>query len=239
MPTPNSFGALVALALRLYARRWWFYSIVVLATIGLETAFLALHGLRDPIDAASLIVLPVLALIVYVFIGTDATGQDVSPGARWTRILERSWAVIVIDIVCTLLLSVAVGGLSIPNGGGLLIGLVAYALVMLTIFADINAALEPSVGSLWLIPGAFARSAVLATHRSNVFLALSLVATDVLFYIIEGLVAAWLSTIHFANAIFWANIPLQALLQVPLCALGVVVYLECIAREKAAATGRR
>jgi hypothetical protein len=239
MPTPNSFGALVALALRLCARRWWFYSIAVLATIGLETAFLALRGLRDPIDVASLIVLPILALIVYVFVGTDATGQDVPPAARWTRVLERSWAVIVIDIVCTLLLSVAIGGLSVPNGSGLVIGLVAYALVMLTIFADINAALEPNVGSLWLIPGAFARSAVLATHRSNVFLTLSLVATDVLFYIIEGLLASWFSSIHFANALFWANIPLQALLQIPLGALGVVVYLECIAREKAAATGRR
>jgi hypothetical protein len=237
--SPTPFGALVVRAFRLCARRWWFYLAAAVVAIGLQTALLAIHSLREPIVVAVTIVMPILSLVVYVFVGTDATGQEVPRGARWERIFERSWAVIVIDVVITILLSSAIAGLSTPDATGLLIGVLAYALVMLTIYADVNAALEPKVSALWLVPNAFRRSASLALHRFNIYLTLALVATDMVVSILPQLFASWLASMHVANADFWALIPLQTLLQVPFAALVVVVYFECTGREKTAATGDR
>jgi hypothetical protein len=226
-------------AFRLCARRWWFYLAAAVVAIGLQTAFLGIHALRDPIIVAVTIVSPILILIVYVFVGADATGQEVPLGARWERIFERSWAIIVIDLVTSILTGYAIGGLSTLDASSLLVGVIAYALVMLTIYADINAALEPKFSALRLIPNAFLRSATLAMHRWNIFLTLTLVATSMVLSILPVLFATWLTRMHVANADFWALIPLQTLLQVPFAALVVVVYFECVAREKAAATGDR
>jgi hypothetical protein len=238
MPTLSTFGALIALAFRLCLKRWWFYALMTGAAIAVQSSFLAIHGLYAPLLVANTVVLPILVLVIYVFSATDATGEDVPRAARWERILERSWAVILIDIVTSAIIDWTLLAIGSNDLGIMLLGFFGYALMVLTIYADVNAALEPEVKTLWLIPRAFQRSAVLATSRSSMPLTLALVATNIGLTLIISLVAQLMSTHHVANVDFWISIPLDTVLTVPFAVLAVVVYLECIAREKAAATGR-
>lgn len=233
---PASFGALIALAFRLCLRRWWFYLLVALVATIAETAMLTIHVLRDPYDVAIFVVIPVVALIVYVFAATDATGEEASRATRWERILERSWAVIFLQIVQAFVMQTTIAGLL--SAETVVLALIGYAVVVLIVYADVNAALEPKVSTLWLIPNGFRRSATLATRRTTVYLTLALVSTSILASVAPQLLYAWLASLHVVGAQYLAIIPFQTLLAVPYSALAVVVYLECLSRDKAATNDR-
>ncbi|HEY5258063.1 MAG TPA: hypothetical protein VIJ12_06745 [Candidatus Baltobacteraceae bacterium] len=237
MPPPSPFGALVARAVRLCARRWAFYLAAAAVAFGLQAAFLLVRGLHYPEIIGGLIVGPLLALVVFAFAGCDATGEQVLPAARWGRVLERSWAVIVIDLVSAALTLLAIDvGSSDP--GWIVLGALAYGLLALTIFADVNAALEPNLSAWWLIPRSFQRSAQLATQRHNVFLTLTLLATYILVDLGTIVLSEGFAAMHPPASDWWL-IGLETVVSVPYAALVLMVYFECLAREKAAANGNR
>ncbi len=112
-------------------------------------------------SAAQLIVLPLLAGFIYLWVTDLPDGTERPLGATLERLLERSWAIILIDFVLSLVQSVT------PLPSMILWDLILVPLLAATIFADVAATLDDDRSTLALIPHAIARTLSLAMHARN------------------------------------------------------------------------
>lgn len=170
--------ALVARAARLYARRWPLYvgcAILVLAAqIGIDLT----HALDKRLLGlvGGIVVLPMLAAIVYGFVGSDIAEKPTPSPAVWERIAERLWAVIAIDAIT------AIFGFANP-GSDLLLGLVYLTgnliLAALLMYADVHAVIEPGLSVATVVPQSVLASARTAMSRVGYARAILLVFAQI------------------------------------------------------------
>ena len=112
-------------------------------------------------SAAQLIVLPLVASFIYLWVTDLPDGSPRPLGAMLERLLERSWAVILIDLVLSLVQSLT----TVP--GMILWDLLLVPLLAATIFADVAATLDSDLSAIELIPHAIVRTLSLAMHARN------------------------------------------------------------------------
>ena len=112
-------------------------------------------------SAAQLIALPLLAGFIYLWVTDLPDGAQRPLGATLERLLERSWAIILIDLMLSLVQSVT----TLPSM--ILWDLLLVPLLAAMIFADVAATLDDDRSAIVLIPHAFARTLSLAARARN------------------------------------------------------------------------
>lgn len=219
---PVPLRELFARAGRLLSRRAALYSGATIAALLLQIA-LVYSDLLVPVAAGlvcSSIVLPMVAAIVYGFGASDDNGDELPAAAIWSRIAERIWAVVVIDLALNMLQVVAAvfgvdGGTSFFFGFGFLL------LATILAFAEIHAIDAPGLGTLQLVPQSILASARIALTRVGYMRGLGLVFAQTIPILLAGTPLVGLF--------------LQTALTVPVAALTVVFYRDCLAMQKRAA----
>lgn len=231
---PASNLAIIGLGAALYARRWPLYLAISVAVAAIQAAlYFNVHVPR--IESLVFILLgPFIVTVVYVHVQSDAADDGASAGELWGRILERLWAVIVIDFVGFCLnfaFGAGLGWAFLPGGGfsDLLIAAAGLAALGITMFADIRAAVVKDVSPVHLLPDAFSASARLALRNpSRIFF---LLAVNIFASTLISLLYGALHARHVRDDLLWSNLPLEVVLAAPLAAVTTAFYLESLKRE--------
>lgn len=179
---------------------------------------------------AELIGPPLVIAVVTVFAGADATNA-LTIAQRWERILERAWAIIILDVGLSFVqisgIETMLSGAS--NAGDTIMGFLTLLLSAMLVYAEPFAALEKDAQTLTLLPFAILRSMMLGwVNISRIF---SLFAVQI-GAIILGILAHQAALALKLNAVLWADLPFGTIVSVPLAALYTVAYLDTVSQEK-------
>lgn len=179
---------------------------------------------------ADLIGTPLVIVVVTVFTGGDAT-NTMTVAQRWERILERGWAVIVLDVGLSF---VQISGLQTmmlgsSDVGDTLLGFLALLLSAMLVYAEPFAALEKNVQTVALLPFAVLRSMMLGwVNISRIF---SLFAVQLAAMII-GLLLDQAAAKSGAQTSALIGLAFGTVLSVPLAALYTLAYLDTLSQER-------
>ena len=223
----------------MYARRWPLYLAISVAVAAIQAVlYFSVHVHR--IESLVFLLLgPVIVTVVYVHAKNDAAGDGVSASELWGQILERLWAVILIDFVGFCLnfaLGAALGAAFLPGGGlsDLLVAGGSLAALGITMFADVRAAVAKNVSPLRVLPDAFSASARLALRNaSRIFF---LLAVNIFASTLVSVLYVELHARHVRDDVFWSNVLLEVVFAALLAALTTAFYLECLAGDAEIAT---
>jgi len=164
--------------------------------------------------------------VVYASVSADADAAPRNERAVWDRILERSWAVVVVDLIGTYLLSFGIGATMVADVLSFVTGLIALLLSVLLVFADTSATIDDGMPVWWLVPGAIGRSIVTAWRGGMMVRAVLIFSIGFFASYLAGGLFALMGSAHIPNADFWAQLPLDDILTPPLAAFTVLVYRD-------------
>lgn len=155
----------------------------------------------------------------------DATGALESPGARWSRILERAWAIILLDAGLSLVQDVGIAALAAGRAlSELVLGMLVLWLAAMLVYAEPFICVEGQASGIMAIPFAVLQSMALAwTNLSRVF---ALFAVILAFDFVDVLVGRAASAAGWGAAAVYVSMAYELLAQIPLAALFTVAYLD-------------
>ncbi len=234
-PRPHaSLFVLLGRSFRSVARHAALYALTGFVVIGAEALIVFNWHPKPPIaeNIAIIIIEPFFVAIVNAFTYADVRG-DLSTGATWSRVLERSWAVLIIDVLCWLV--ALIGFQSIASTGifDKLLGAGVTIVAVSLIFADVHATVVDDAEPWWLlVPRSLAASMAVAWQgvafaRALIVFALVVLLPNLLAILLQSALAAR----HVPAPSFWANAA-SVLLLLPLVqAFCTQVYLDAIGHE--------
>ncbi len=233
------FVQLLKRALLLYRGRGWLYSLTTLAVLAAQILvyFFAHFKHGDALDL--LLITPILVTLVNAGIASDLCGEFVRDRLLFERVLERVWAVIIIDFILTSIFVAGADALATGDAFNILLGLAILLMSGTLFFADVYASTELQPSMLTILPFSFMRSSALAWQNGNIVRICYLIGLQAALMLMIGLIAVVLRNHHAVDTEFGANLPLYTLTAGPLTALFTVVYYDCIAREREALEDRR
>jgi hypothetical protein len=212
---PASIGTLLRRAGRLILRRWPLYAIGTLVAVAIQFGLLFAPGISPEVAGVvgEVFAYAPLTAIVFGFGAADYVAEAVEPAAIWGRIAERVWAVVVLDAAINLLyIAVAFGVGAAPvaqvvGETGVLI------LITLLAFAETHAIVAPDEKPARLLADSLLASVRITTTRIGYGRAVAVVLLP--FLILLLVPRSW-------------SVAVSALLTVPVAALTVVFYLDCL-----------
>lgn len=221
------------MAARLLLRRWPLYLLVLLVVFALQALFYAFVHVKFADMYAALIGPPLVTVVVTVFCGADANGTLPTAGARWERILERAWAVILLDVGISFAILAGEQSMMLTgDAGDILLGILTVFLSAMLVYAEPFACLSEEVRTLTLVPFALLRSMTLAwVDMSRIF---ALFALQLVLQIVLEFVQQVLTHNRMQSAVPWVEMALGTLITAPLAALFAVAYLDTVAQERRA-----
>ncbi len=198
------------------------------AVFGLEAAFYAFVHVRFSDFYAELIGQPLIIVVVTTYAGCDARETLPSPSERWTRILERAWAVIVIDVALSFVSTVGFATMQAGDFSDFLFGAIVLFLGAMLIYAEPYVCLDDAGALLTMVPFAILRSMMLAwVNMSRIF---SLFALELVVMMAEYYVHAGAS--RAVHDPVWTDMAFSSALAVPLAVLFTVAYLDTLSQER-------
>ncbi|MDQ2679654.1 MAG: hypothetical protein M3Y21_01335 [Candidatus Eremiobacteraeota bacterium] len=186
-----------------------------------------------------LLIAPILVTLVNAGVGSDLCGEQIATYQLFERVLERIWAVIIIDLIVSSLLGAGIAAIGTGDGLEIVLGLAITLMSGTLLFADVYASTEPKPSMLTILPFSLMRSSALAWQNGNIVRICYLIGLQAVFILLTGLLLTLLKQHHMANIEFWANVPISTALTGPFAALFTVVYYDCLARERIALEERR
>ena len=208
----------------LLLRRLGLYTILVILSVAAEGALVRYMHAPLGEGLANALVLPIFATIVYAFAGADARNGDAT-GNVWLRVLERVWAVIVIDFI-TFVIAASSATSGAQTLAAVIVGSLELLLVVLFTFVDVAAVLDDEESWVLLIPHAFVKGVTIAWSRGTLIRCFILYALQLAVgWIAFGTLTAF-QHYRIAGGEFWANLALTTVLYLPICVYTVVVYLD-------------
>lgn len=210
-------------------RRWLLYVLTCACVFGIEYLFYTFIHVKLATFYAELIGSPLITVIVMVYVGADATATLETAAARIERIIERAWAIIILDVGITMLTRAAFEAMSVSDAGEALLGILAMFLSATLVYSEPFAALEPDVQTLTIVPFALLRSLMLAwVNVSRVF---SLFAIQIALAIAELFLLR--AVAPKPGPLFdLIDLGYVAVVTAPLAALFTVAYLDTAAQEQ-------
>ncbi len=153
---------IAVVAARLIAKRWLLYSACTLVAIALQ--LLVVHLLNANSRAVmfiELIAAPLVNAVVIVYAGEDDLGTMPLCSQRVERILERAWAIILLDAGLTIVQWISFETMAMGDIGERLLGVTALFLSTTLLYSEPYAALENEVSPVAVVPFALMRSMML------------------------------------------------------------------------------
>lgn len=229
---PASVGTLIARALDVLRQHWLALAIAAVATVLCEGAVHAFARVAHADIIAQIVVPQAITAICYGFAGLTTANQP--PRAElWPRILERLWAVVVINVVLELA-SLFSSSDAANAGQSFFMQLAVMLVIVLLALSDVAAVVQPNLRMRDVLPFAVVRSARLV---ANTLVWMRVLAVLIVNYLLtEALTAgaqALSATGHGALA-FWvaavANVVLTAAFAVYLA----LIYFDADLRDRIA-----
>lgn len=181
---------------------------------------------------ASVIIEPFFVAIVTAFTYADVRG-DLSVAATWLRVLERSWAVLIIGLLVQLITAIGFQSISATDIFDKLLGAGVIIIAVSLIFADVHATVVDDAEPWWLlVPRSLAASITVAWRGIAFARALIVFMLAALLPELVAIAAqSALTKYHVPAALFWAN-AISVVLLLPLVqAFCTFVYLDAIGYE--------
>lgn len=213
-------------------KRAWLYVGLTVGVIAVQYVVRYFSVAPAAFLATQLVVNSLASAIVYAATLADVDGTGES--ALWSRALERAWAVIAVTLVQQFFLSV---GEAFSLGGGDFLtrafGVVVLLMALTLMFSDIDAVVNNDERWWLLIPLALTNSIRAAWSGSTMRRVIGLFLVTFLPQELAGSTQSisWLKGMHVADPVFWAAIPIEALLLVPFGILTTLVYFDAIGYE--------
>jgi hypothetical protein len=210
------------------------YLLTAVAVIGVEALIVFDWHTKVPLadEVAEAIIEPFFVAIVTAFTYADVRG-DLSPGATWLRVLERSWAVLIIGLLTFLISEIGFASISAADAFDKLLGAAVIIIAVSLVFADVHATVIDDADPWWfLVPRSLGVS--IAVAWQGVAFARALIAfmlRALLPSLLAALVFSILQTRHVTESFFWANAVSVLLLLAPVQAFCTLVYLDAIGYE--------
>ncbi len=179
--------------------------------------------------ASGMIVEAVIATVVYAQAKGDIDGA--STRAVWLRVLDRLWAVVIVDFIANF---VVLAGLA-PLAEGTLIDRIIAIPILLTgaglVFADAIAVVVDGERWWFLVVHAVGSSIRTAFRGSTLWRAIALLALQFVPIAISAELANVSAQHHVALTSFWSDVPLGILFSIPLDALIVLAFFDASGYE--------
>ena len=226
-----SYRPLALTTARLLAQRWPLYVIGTLVVLVIEAAFVLLVHVKGAAYYPQLIAQPLLIAVTTVFIGADAT-RTFTTAQRWERILERAWAIIVVDMGISFVagsgLFTAQAGAVSADATNLLYGVLTVLLSGMLVYAEPFIMLENDAHTLTMVPFAILRSMMLAWVNIPRIFALLAVTIGI------TLIATLAEQTAPVAARAWIEMIVATIFTAPVAALYTVAYLDTLSQERRA-----
>ncbi len=230
----RSRAAIPLRAAHFFFRRWPLFAATCFTVCAMQLAFFSFVHVRMADLYASLIGPPLVIAVVGVYVGADATENLPAASERWSRILERAWAIIVLDVALSLLSVAAFVSISVaaPGVANIVLSLLLMIFSAMLIYAEPFLCVQDGISAVALLPLAILRSMMLAwTNMSRIF---SLFAVQLAVQIAILYAVQWAGAQGMRQPQAWIGLSLGTLATAPLAALFTVAYLETLAQERAA-----
>jgi hypothetical protein len=179
------------------------------------------HG----IEYSAFVLPPLLVTLVYAFVWADSDPDPQPASATWERVLERAWAVIVIDLFVSLVQGQGVAGIASSDPFEIVFGIAILLLTAPIIFVDVSATVD-NLPVWWILPGAFWRGVRAVRSRPAFLRAIAIIAIGLLVFLGEVHLFDWMHHAGIANADFWSHVPVDTIGAVPIAALTALVYRD-------------
>jgi hypothetical protein len=218
-------------AAKIFLRRWQLYAAACGAVFVLEGLFVHFVPVRSPEIYAGFLGPPLVNAFVLMNVGSDAAGVLPRLSQRCERFVERLWAVIIVDVMISVVQASGFFGLASADLGDKVLGALVMILSAMLIYAEPFVCMENSIQTLTLIPFSLLRSMTLAwVNMQRVF---SLFALQMIVFAgLYGLLAL-LAAAQIAKTTLW-ELLYVTVTEAPLYALFAVAYLDTLAQERAA-----
>lgn len=215
--------------MQLLLRRAPLYAATCFVAIAVQTAVAVLsHGDNLAVTFVSCITIPIAEMIVLVNAGADAGGWVADMGLRWERIVERAWAVILIDLAIGITQSAGVAYATVGDVGLRLQGLFILLMSTMLVYAEPYAALEQDISQITLVPFSLIRSMMLAwVNFPRILVFFTIVLASNIGY--KLLTAVQAQPAGLSSAIQMAY---NTVISMVLSALFAAAYLDTVAQEK-------
>jgi|GEM_PF-5836779 len=205
------------------------YGLATVVTGAAEAAIVYLWQGKGATLIAATIVPPFFVTIINAFTFADESGE--LPAATWSRVLERSWAVLVVDILLQFMTTAAFGSIVSPSLVDRILGAAVFVIFVALTFADVHATVGSAEPWWLLVPRSLSASMTVAWHAATVsrtliaFTVVTLVPT-----LVESLLFGTFDQSHVHHADLWASAVTNILLPIvqAFCAL---VYLDAVGYE--------
>ncbi len=210
------------------------YLLTAVVVIGAEALIVFNWHPKPPLAdyVASVIIEPFFVAIVTAFTYADVRG-DLSVAATWLRVLERSWAVLIIGLLVQLITAIGFQSISATDIFDKLLGAGVIIIAVSLIFADVHATIVDDAEPWWLlVPRSLAASITVAWRgiafaRALIVFMLAALLPELVAIAVQSALTAH----HISAPLFWANAVSVVLLLPPVQAFCTLVYLDAIGYE--------
>jgi hypothetical protein len=232
---PASIGALLLRALHVLSAHWYVFLAVCIATVAAQSAATFLIHLPNMDLLAAAAIPPIACAIAFAYAGRDVLGN---PLRVWPRVVERVWAVIVLDAMVYVFGS-PLAKMDQNGFPALFLEVVGLLIALLTMYADVFATLESDVSTLMLLPTAIWRSIQLAASSRGWLWAIAFLFVEGVLTAVIGLLAPALAHVGLPDTAAWCIIIVSGFSAVPLSVLLAVVYMDLSLRDRIARENSR
>lgn len=208
-------------------RRWPVYIALAAGLFCADALFHAFVHVKAADLIANLIFSPIFDAAAILLAAHDAREDDVP---LLSRLVERAWAVIVVEFVETFLVAFAELGFAPGGGANALFATVLLTFSAMLIYAPVDALLSETESALLLVPSAFANSLGLAWQNiSRVFALFSIVLSVRL---IVELVTLRFDVLHRPASAFWATDPIADAGTIAIDIAVTAAYVDLLRRSR-------
>ena len=223
-----SYRPIALTAARLFIRRWPLYLLTSAVVLGLEAIFHAFVHVKFTDLYAQLVGGPLIIVVATVYAGSDA--RDVLPTAseRWGRIVERAWAIILVDVGLSIVSSQGLFSFQSADAGTMLLGMLVTVLGAMLVYAEPYICLQDHLETLTMVPFAIVRSMMLAWVNMSRIFALLLVQLAI---VLADLGLHKLAASAGIKDVTWIDMTYYAFINAPFAVLIAVAYLDTLSQE--------
>lgn len=175
----------------------------------------------------------VLDAVLTTIVCAQAKGDiDGSPAAGvWSRVLDRLWAVVIVDFIVTFVSFAGVEILSAGDIGDRIIAIPILLIAAATIYSESIAVVVDDEQWWFLVVRAIGTSVRTSWTGSNLWRAIVLFALQFVPSAVSAVVASASAQHHVTVTSFWTDVPLGIVYSIPLDALIVLAFFDASGYE--------
>lgn len=225
----TAFPVLIGRALTLVSRHALLYACIALAAMAIEWCVYRFYNLPAIVFASGIVVGAFVDAIVFAQSKGDVDGW--SSAQVWGRVLERLWAVVVVNFIFTYVLAYAFALLAEGDAVGRILAIPIFLIAVATIFAEAIAVVVDEEHWWFLIVRALGTSIRTAWTGTTMWRAIALFILVLLPNTITAVIGGAFAHGRSPAASFWSDVPLGIVFSIPLDALIVLAFFDASGYE--------